>query len=484
VTLSDEPAITFVPESEPIPEAPLLTSVSVDEEGLLLEWDIENGEFIANFIIYRGSGRFALTQFDSVAAESRIYIDIDLLSGSSFYAVSAINNDGEEGERSNIISFVNDNLSATSDWQLASIPLGKTTVETDLATIFSYSDRYEVTESLQHSMGYWIKTRTFDTELIPAVGSGLDSTSIQLREGWNLIGSLADTISVASISDPDGILTAAPVYGFTNKQYQEISLLAPNQGYWIFASDSGRIDLSIHTEIPETDAEAETGDIEIAPVVLTGLTSNPVITFSNGEESAEIIISNSYLSQEEQYRYLMPPIAPEPLLDVRTTEHTRLMNDEPVTLQIRSGQYPIHLEVDGMEENFEYAYRLTVEKDGNRRSIDLVPGQSNVLTSNYDFIRLEKIHVDELITEHRLMPNYPNPFNPTTTIHYQLREQSQVRIEVYDVIGRRVQTLANEVQYSGEYRVNFDARSLASGVYIIRFMAGNHMDIRKMTLIK
>jgi len=55
---------------------------------------------------------------------------------------------------------------------------------------------------------------------------------------------------------------------------------------------------------------------------------------------------------------------------------------------------------------------------------------------------------------------------------------------VYDVIGRRIQLLANETQLSGQHRVNFDGTNLSSGLYFIRFQAGNVVDIRKMTLIK
>ena len=83
-----------------------------------------------------------------------------------------------------------------------------------------------------------------------------------------------------------------------------------------------------------------------------------------------------------------------------------------------------------------------------------------------------------------LEQNYPNPFNPTTQINYALPEQSDVRIEIYNVIGRRVATLVNREMAPGKYSVNFDASSLSSGMYFYRLKAGSTLLTKKMTLIK
>jgi|GEM_PF-661661 len=84
-----------------------------------------------------------------------------------------------------------------------------------------------------------------------------------------------------------------------------------------------------------------------------------------------------------------------------------------------------------------------------------------------------------------LQQNYPNPFNPATTINYQLPEQSRVRLEVFDLLGRKVSTLVdNEQKTAGHYSVRFDARNLASGMYLYRLQAGNTTLTKKLTLIK
>jgi len=83
-----------------------------------------------------------------------------------------------------------------------------------------------------------------------------------------------------------------------------------------------------------------------------------------------------------------------------------------------------------------------------------------------------------------LQQNYPNPFNPGTTINYQVPEQSRVRLEVFDMLGRKVATLLNERVEAGYHQVRFDARNLASGMYIYRLQAGNTIITKKLTLIK
>ncbi len=86
-----------------------------------------------------------------------------------------------------------------------------------------------------------------------------------------------------------------------------------------------------------------------------------------------------------------------------------------------------------------------------------------------------------------LSQNYPNPFNPTTTIEYSIPETGyipSVQIKIYDILGREVATLVNEIQQPGNYSVQFNAANLSSGIYFYRLKAGDFMQTRKMILMK
>jgi hypothetical protein len=83
-----------------------------------------------------------------------------------------------------------------------------------------------------------------------------------------------------------------------------------------------------------------------------------------------------------------------------------------------------------------------------------------------------------------LEQNYPNPFNPSTTIRYQVPVAGVVKIVVYDILGREVSVLVNEMKNAGAYEVRFDGSGLASGVYLYRIEAGNFVQTKKMLVVK
>jgi len=108
----------------------------------------------------------------------------------------------------------------------------------------------------------------------------------------------------------------------------------------------------------------------------------------------------------------------------------------------------------------------------------LVVGTATILTS-----------ADNIPFRYALHDNYPNPFNPATTIQFDLPEQADVQLEVYNVKGQRVVTLVNGVRSAGSYSVGWDGRSttggrVATGVYFYRLRAGDFVQTKKMVLMK
>ena len=96
---------------------------------------------------------------------------------------------------------------------------------------------------------------------------------------------------------------------------------------------------------------------------------------------------------------------------------------------------------------------------------------------------LEPHHAD-LPRSVELHQNYPNPFNPVTVIEYQLPVSSDVTLEVFDLTGRRVAVLVDELRPAGQNRISFNASGLSSGVYLYRLSAGELIRTRKMIMVK
>jgi len=92
---------------------------------------------------------------------------------------------------------------------------------------------------------------------------------------------------------------------------------------------------------------------------------------------------------------------------------------------------------------------------------------------------------DTVPSEFKLEQNYPNPFNPTTTINFSVPKTSLVTLKVYDILGREVVKLVNnEEKTTGNYKINFNANMLSSGVYMYRLQAGTFVESKKMLLLK
>lgn len=99
---------------------------------------------------------------------------------------------------------------------------------------------------------------------------------------------------------------------------------------------------------------------------------------------------------------------------------------------------------------------------------------------------------DNIISKntYNLFQNYPNPFNPVTNIKYTLHRSGNVKLAIYDMLGREIKTLVNEYKQSGVYSVSFDAANLASGVYLyeLAILDGNNgiifTDVKKMLVVK
>jgi hypothetical protein len=117
----------------------------------------------------------------------------------------------------------------------------------------------------------------------------------------------------------------------------------------------------------------------------------------------------------------------------------------------------------------------------------------NMNLNTVDFIQFGQLSADDewssIPSEFQLLQNYPNPFNPTTIINYAIPQVTEVRIMVYDMIGREVKTLVNELKVAGYHRVTWNGTNekgnrVGGGVYLYTIKAGNYLKTQKMVLLK
>jgi tetratricopeptide (TPR) repeat protein len=140
---------------------------------------------------------------------------------------------------------------------------------------------------------------------------------------------------------------------------------------------------------------------------------------------------------------------------------------------LKAGQYFTELKTRFPKDNLT-RHAVLLAKSAEVGS-DLVPEGSQ---------KSEQPEKTDTLAGNGSLGNYPNPFNPTTIINYQLSKSGHVTLKVYDILGREVATLVNENQNPGIHSTTFDASKLASGVYFYRLTAPGINQVKKMLLTK
>ncbi|MDP3148080.1 MAG: T9SS type A sorting domain-containing protein [Ignavibacteria bacterium] len=137
---------------------------------------------------------------------------------------------------------------------------------------------------------------------------------------------------------------------------------------------------------------------------------------------------------------------------------------------------------EGIGNRTVYLRLITTATEGFSFSLaNLLDNQNIIAKKNVKEISYKSTVV---IKDYALAQNYPNPFNPVTTITYQLPKSGSVTLKIFDILGNEVKTLVNEQKEMGRYTVQFDASSLASGMYVYQLRANDYTSTKKMLLLK
>jgi hypothetical protein len=151
---------------------------------------------------------------------------------------------------------------------------------------------------------------------------------------------------------------------------------------------------------------------------------------------------------------------------------------------------------DGLIGVNQTAYQMLQDVGNTNLAFVTFPGAHEALLENwqkmYEWVKNftkqgQETAVDndvQILSSMVLFPNYPNPFNPTTVITYQLPVSSQVSLKVFDLLGREVQTLVDGMKSAGKHSVQWDAAGMPSGLYFYQITAGTFTQMKKMVILK
>ncbi len=156
----------------------------------------------------------------------------------------------------------------------------------------------------------------------------------------------------------------------------------------------------------------------------------------------------------------------------------------PVPGSYAAGNYSLWGRVGGHPDVVWNESGFPFVKSGDDFAEGFIPFVPDGVPDPFDQINTGESAASDLPTEFALLPAYPNPFNPVTTLGFALPEARRVRLDVYDISGRLVAAVLDRRLDAGYHEVGFDASNLASGVYIYRIQAGDFNACGKMILMK
>lgn len=170
-------------------------------------------------------------------------------------------------------------------------------------------------------------------------------------------------------------------------------------------------------------------------------------------------------------------------------------NHDYATVKINNQGYNVDVNRYSMSGNSEdVAKDISVSENNSSSSVYvtgyselIVDGQSSSSAISTVMMKDENNSIESNVNQPEsfvLHQNFPNPFNPSTVIKFDLSESVNVKLVVYDMLGKVVDILADGFMEKGSYSINYTNKNLSTGIYFYEFQAGNYRDIKKMSLIK
>ena len=355
----------------------------------------------------------------------------------------------------------------SQNWNLTSLPLQINEYPCfymDESTLYSFGNEGYINAPIgvmEIGTGYWLRFE--EAETCTFSGTFFSEATIILNDDWNLIGGVSYQVDVNTIIDEHNLIIPGTIYGFGDG-YFVTETIEPGYGYWVRSTGNGEIILT-------TGALAKTTSQDFI------LNANTISI--NGSE----LYFGVELSDKEKLSYSLPPKPPSGAFDVRFKDGWRAVKDYGV-VEVMPINETLIITYDIMLNAGEH-YNWVLSSETLDDYVLEDAGEIVVPSSERFTLELRAV-VPDTFTLHQ---NFPNPFNPITTLSYDLPEQAEVTLTIYDLMGREITQLVNTNQQAGFKSVQWDAtdsmgRAVSAGVYLYQIQAGEFVQKKKMVLLK
>jgi hypothetical protein len=259
---------------------------------------------------------------------------------------------------------------------------------------------------------------------------------------------------------------------FSNEEEVFVKFVEPGENIVLNGDFKDNTD---YWEFNKSDSTVASGFVQDS-IYHIKIDSNAII-FSDVQlyqNNLEIIEGRNYILEFEAW-------STEPkLFEVRIRQSTDPFTDYSRIGTVYSTTNKKHFSYEfRMEHTIDYSAQIVFEC--GQSTADLFIDNVSLIFEPNETVITENTLLPKI---HRLYPNYPNPFNPSTKIKFDLPYPEFVQIEVYNILGQRVKYLLNKKMNAGNHSVDFNAKNLSSGVYFYRIQAGEFQDMKKMILLR
>lgn len=372
-------------------------------------------------------------------------------------------------------------MAFAAGWNLVGVPL--TVEDSSYQVLFSdlsvtpspltFQEGYNETSALVSGKGYWIETDASRTQVIQ--GEPVNTLQLDLRKGWNLISGPSCTFPAEAIVDSARSVDPGTLYAYRGG-YIPSDTLHPGAGYWLHARSASSITLNCNAVPPASQTQAMRQNRAWTPdglgrlIISTGISQRQVLYFGSEQKKTPPTSAE------------MPPRPPASAFDARFEGGRRVIESQGGFIELQVPTYPVTVELTARPQGASSQTYVLEELiyDEVVAQHDLRQGHP-VSIENASVKRLRLQAEADRPGAFTLRGNYPNPFQTMTTIAMDLPESAKVSVAIFDILGRRVMTLPEQVLYAGSGRtLPLDATQLASGMYIYRL----RVEMTSRTVVK
>lgn len=362
-------------------------------------------------------------------------------------------------------------LRITAEWNLVGVPLA--VEDSSYQALFAdlpitsspvaFQGSYVEASRLVRGKGYWIEAESSKTKAVG--GQAINTIQLDLSEGWNLISGPSCSLPAEAIVDSERSINPGTLHAYRRGGYTPSDTLHPGAGYWLHARSDGAITLdcnAISSSAQATHRNRGGAHDDRGRLVISSSASRQQVLYFGAKQEESSPVSSE-----------MPPAPPANAFDARFEGGRRVIESEDGFIELQVPSYPVTIELAAQPQKASSQTYVLEELVHNE-----VVAQHNlrrgrpVSIENASVKRLRLQAEADRPDAFTLRGNYPNPVQTTTTIAMDLPESAKVSVAVFDILGRHVMTLPEQVLYAGSGRtLPLDATQLASGMYIYRLRA-------------